>query len=250
MSAALRRDPIVRITVLLWAGLAALYFIPGVPHDFLERLGDRYSTVPLWPWAIAACLYGFGRVSRPGERRFWTLQAVSFAALLVIEVPWALARAGNTTGWNIAAEWCYFVYYGCQLASAVETRVGAAGAALASAAAAAALSVMAIAYSTVYDPAWPSYILYLVFDGAMAFVFWLRARNAPVPWAPIFSALAVTSAIVFATDVLDMLSYEEILKIQSGMKTDILWTLPPLCYALAARFGRQRLETVEFSPFM
>jgi hypothetical protein len=240
---ALRRDPITQIVVLLWAGLAAVYFIPGVTSGFLERLGDRYSTVPLWPWAAAACLYGFRRVTQTSERRFWTLQAISFLALLLIEIPWALARSGNTTGWNIAAEWCYFIYYGCQLASAAETRAGAAIAASASAAAAAALSFMAITYSTVYDPAWPSYILYLVFDAGMAFIFWRRARGASAAWAPVFSGLAVTSAIVFATDALDMLSYENILKIDSGMKTDILWTLPPLCYARVARFGRQRLET-------
>jgi hypothetical protein len=239
---ALRRDPIAQIAVVLWAGLAAVYFIPGVTPDFLERLGDRYSTVPLWPWAAAACLFGFRRVTQTTARRFWALQAISFLALLVIEIPWALARAGNTTGWNIAAEWCYFVYYGCQLASAAETRAGAARAALAPAAAATARSFRAIAYSTVYDPAWPSYVLYLVFDAGMAVIFWRRARGASAVWAPVLAGLAVTSAIVFATDALDMLSYEHILKIDSGMKTDILWTLPPLCYALVARFGRQRLE--------
>jgi hypothetical protein len=239
---ALRRDPIAQIAVALWAGLAALYFIPGVAPGFLERLGDRYSTVPLWPWAAAACLYGFRRVTRTIERRFWMLQAASFLALLLIEIPWALARSGNTTGWNIAAEWCYFVYYGCQLASAAETRAGTARAALASAAAAVALSFMAITYRAVYDPAWPSYILYLVFDAGMAVAFWRRARGASAAWAPVLAGLAVTSAIVFATDALDMLSYESILKIDAGMKTDILWTLPPLCYTLVARVGRQRLE--------
>jgi hypothetical protein len=240
--ARLARDPIARAAALLWLAMAALYFIPGVQRDFLERLGDRYSTLPLWPWAAAACVYGLRRVTGSKERRFWILQAVSFIALLAIEVPWALARLGNTPGWNIAAEWCFFVYFGCQLASAAETRAGVVAAGSASAAAAAALSVMALAYSAIYDPAWPSYILYVAFDGAMVVAFWHRARKESAAWSPIFAGLAMTSAIVLVTDALDMLSYEGILKIQSGMKTDILWTLPPLCYALVARFGRQRLE--------
>ena len=48
---------------------------------------------------------------------------------------------------------------------------------------------------------------------------------------------------MLVTDGLDMLWYENLLKIDSGMKTDIFWTLPPLAYVLVARFGRQRLET-------
>jgi hypothetical protein len=50
----------------------------------------------------------------------------------------------------------------------------------------------------------------------------------------------MTSAAVFAVDVLDWLSYEEILNMKAGARTDILWTLPPLCYALVARLARSR----------
>lgn len=236
------RDPIVRVVVLLWLGLLALYFLPGIPADFLERLGDRYSTLPLWPWAAAACVFGISRVRDASDRRFWRLQAFSFAALLAIEIPWALARASSTPGWDAAAEWCYFAYYACQLASAVESRTGRVRAVAVCAAAAAVLSVMASMGSPLYQAGRPSYFTYFAFDIGMALVFWRRSEGATGAWRAVFYGLAVTSGIVLATDVLDWLSYEGALGLVAGMKSDILWTLPPLCYALVARFGRQRLD--------
>lgn len=241
-AARLLRDPIVRLALAVWLGTAALYFVPGVSHEFLERLGDRYSTLPLWPWAAAACLYGFSNVRSREARRFWMLQALSFAALLIIELPWALEKATPRPAWDIAAEWCYFAYYACQLASAARTRAGVVGAVLIPAGAAAALTILALTYSATYGAAWPSYLTYCACDALMAVVFWRRRRGASAAWAAIFTGFAVTSLVVLATDVLDMFSYEEMLNLVSGMRTDILWTLPPLCYALVARFGRQRLD--------
>jgi hypothetical protein len=236
------RDPIVRAALVIWAGTAALYFTPGVSQDFLERLGDRYSTLPLWPWAVAACLYGLSRVKARDERRFWILQAVSFAALLLIEVPWALEQASVNTTWNVVMECCYFTYYACQLMSGSRTGAARRAAVLACAGATAGLSVMAVAQLPIYDSTWPSYLTYLAFDVAMIVVFFRSRRDRSAAWSAIFVGLAVTSALVLVTDALDMLSYVEWIRMPSGMKTDILWTLPPLCYVLVARFGRQRLE--------
>lgn len=242
MIALLLKDPIARVVTALWLGTAALYFLPGVPADFLVRLGDRYSTLPLWPWAAAACVFGLSRVTNPAQRRFWLLQAASFAALLAIEIPWALSRAGNTAAWNIAAEWCYFAYYAFQLISVARTRRGALLAGVTSIAAAVALSLMAATHSVAYDNAWPSYLTYLAFDAGMVIVFLRQRPHVSARWSAIFLGLALTSAVVFATDTLDMFSYVKWLNLPSGMKTDILWTLPPLGYALVARLGRQRLD--------
>jgi hypothetical protein len=242
MTRRLFRDSIVRAALVVWAGTAAVYFVPGISHTFLERLGDRYSTLPLWPWTAAACVYGLGRVKTREERRFWFLQAASFMALLAIEVPWALDKASVNTTWNIVMEWCYFTYYACQLMSGTRTRAGTVGAACACAAAAAALSIMALTYLPMYDSAWPSYLTYLAFDAAMAAVFWRCRRVSPRVWSSIFAGLVFTSALVFVTDALDMFSYVEWIRMPAGMKTDILWTLPPLCYVLVVRVGRQRLE--------
>lgn len=240
---ALARDPIARVVALLWLGISALYFLPGVPVDLLQRLGDRYSTLPLWPWAIAACVYGIAGVRNSADRRFWKLQALSFTALLSIEAPWALARATDTPAWNIAAEWCYFAYYAFQLTSAAESRTARIRATALCVLAASSLSVLVLRSSAVYDTGRPSYVAYLAFDLLMTTMFWrLRARVTGAR-SVVYAGLAITSAIVFATDVLDWLSYEKVLGLVAGMKTDILWTLPPLCYALVARFGRQRLDS-------
>lgn len=137
-------DPITRVVVLLWVGLTALYFLPAIPAELLERLGNRYSTLPLWPWAAAACFLGVAEICSAADRRFWQLQGMSFIALLAIEIPWALLREHNTAAWGIAAEACYFIYYACQLASVAQTRSGRIRASIASALFATGLSVLAL----------------------------------------------------------------------------------------------------------
>lgn len=235
----LLRDPIARIALALWAGTAAVYFVPGVPADFLVRMGDRYNTLPLWAWAAAGCIYGVAAVGDRSERRFWWLQAVSFWALLAIEVPWALANGNNSASWNVASECCYFVYYLCQLLSVARTRSARAAAIGVPVAVAAALSLMAVRGSALYDGAWPSYLSYLAFDLTMAIVFWRMRSGADARWSGIYTGLAITALLVFGTDVLDMLWYVGWITMDSGTKADLLWTLPPLGYALVSRFGRE-----------
>ena len=235
------RDPITRVVVLLWLGLAMLYFLPGISPDLLARLGDRYSTLPLWPWAAAACLVGVAGIRNAADRRFWMLQGFSFIALLAIEIPWAVTRKSNTVVWNIAAEACYFAYYGCQLASVAQTPAGRIRAWIACALFAVGLSVLALTTWPVYAAAHASYLTYLLFDASMAMAFWRARTRMSGAWSPIFTGLALTSALVLATDALDWLSYVGTLNLVAGMRSDILWTLPPLCYAVVARFGRQRL---------
>lgn len=235
------RDPTTRIALMLWAGTSTLYFLPGVPADFLERLGDRYSTLPLWPWAIVACLIGTARLDADA-RRFWTLQAASFFALLAIEVPWALAAGGDEMTWNIAAEWCYFAYFGFQLMSAGRSRSERAVAAAVAVACAAGLTALAWWRPALYEGGWPSYLAYLGLDMLLIIAFWRRRRDAGPAWTAIYTAF--TAAVVVATvvDGLDLAWYLGFLPWEAGMKTDIVWMLPPLAFILAARFGHQHLD--------
>lgn len=231
----LLRDPIAIAVSLIWLAMAALYFLPGVPRDLLELLGDRYSTLPLWALAGVACLAGLDRTADAEAKRVWRLQAASFAALIAIELPWALALATDTPAWNIAAEVTYFAYYLYQLTSATTTRAGVVRAGVVCALFAIALSALTIVAAPVYDTGRPSYFTYMLFDTAMAFAFWRLRRRSRDAWPMVFTGLALASTLVFALDVLDWLSYEKILNLRAGMRTDILWMLPPLCYALIAR---------------
>jgi hypothetical protein len=240
----LLRDTTVRVALLLWAGIASLYFLPGVSPDFLVRLGDRYSTLPLWPWAVVACLLGVGRASATVARRFWILQAWSFIALLSIELPWALAQGSDTQTWNIAAEWCYFGYFACQLMSAARTASERAIAAGASTMLAAGITAVAIWHQPFYESGWPSYLTYLGLDAALLIAFWRRRRGAvTTAWAVTYTAFAAAVALALVIDTLDLLWYVGVLPWDSGMRTDILWTLPPLAFILAARLGHQHLDT-------
>jgi hypothetical protein len=238
----LMRDPIARIASALWALLAAAYFIPGVSPDFLARLGDWYSTTPLWPWAVAACLVEIGTVPAGRARRFWVLQGTSFAALVAAEVPWALARSSDAAAWTIAAEICFGAYYAGQLASSARTARGAISGVTLVVVTWTGLTVLAVTLPGAYNAGWPSYAAYLTFDAALALLFWRRRRGAESGWGGIYTGLAVTSALVCFTDVVELMWWIEVLPITSGMKTDLLWTLSPLAYTLVARTGRLRLE--------
>jgi hypothetical protein len=239
----LLRDPIARVLLALFAGLTSLYFLPGVPHEFLQRIGDRYSTLPLWPWAAAACVVGLARVGDARMRRFWSLQGASFVLLLAIELPWAMAANSTGIGWYVAAEWCFLAFYGAQLVSAMPTTRAAAAIGAGATAVAAALTWIALRYPVMYNDGWPSYGAYLALDLVMAFTWWRRRASATGDWRIVYGWLLVTSIVVFGTDVLDLLWYNSFLPIDSGQATDILWMLPPLAYGLTARAGRLRLES-------
>jgi hypothetical protein len=239
----LARDPIALVLLTLFTGLAALYFLPGVPQAFLQRIGDRYSTLPLWPWAAAACVVGLAEVRDPRMRRFWYLQGLSFTMLLAIEVPWALAATSDGVGWYVAAEWCFFGFYGAQLVSAMPTRRAAVAISAGAAVLAMALTWIALALPVMYNDGWPSYGAYLTLDLAMAVTWWRCRASAAPDWRLVYGCLFVTSLIVVGTDVLDLLWYNSFLPLDSGQATDILWMLPPLAYGLTARAGRLRLES-------
>ena len=115
----LARDPIARTSVLVWFAVAAFYVIPGVPEDARKRMGDTYSTLPIWPWAIAGALVEFSAVRHAAHRRLWRWLAASFACLLAIETVRSLAEAGGTPALDLLSEGFYMGFYAALLLSAL-----------------------------------------------------------------------------------------------------------------------------------
>ena len=250
MIARLLKDPVVLTSLAMAAAVAAFYVVPGVSHDVLLRLGDKYSTLPLWPWAIVASLVGLRNAAPAWARRMLRFQAASFVCLLAIEA--ARAAAGNTAtlSWDIAGEWMYLLYYAMQLLSADEALgIDADGArrrhtariatVVACALGAFGLTLCAIYFPQAYAGVLPSYVVYLALDLAVACLFF-RAGAATAPaWRSTVRGLALASALFFATDLLDLLYYRESRwSLETGTAWDLLWTLPALCFIVAIRIGR------------
>lgn len=240
MTRLLLRDPIARIVVGLWGLIAAAYVVPGVPPGILERLGDQYSTTPLWPWAVAACLVGLGDVPSGRARRFWGLLALSFGALIVAEIPWAFMRSSDALVWLIATEICFCVYYGGQFAAAASTTRGTLATAASVAVVCVSLTTLAIVHEAAYHDGWASYATYITFDLALGLRYWQCGRTAIPAWRCVYTSLALASALVLVTDVLELLWFLWLLPVESGMVTDLIWTLPPLAFTLVVRAGRLR----------
>lgn len=249
MIARLSRDPIVRIALLLWATVAAFYFVPGVPADILLRLGEKYSTLPMWPWAIAAALVGLDAVKVPWVRHLWELQAASFVSLLVIEAARGAAHDTSALAWDLAAEWIFLAYYALQLMATAEALgAGLARPALRRSArqlvitlclvVGTALTLLATMVPALYEATWPSYVTYVILDGSTAWLWWRARAMHNNPMRAAFAGLALASVLFAATDILDLLYYTQVWRYPTGTLFDLCWTFAPLCYVLAIRLGR------------
>jgi hypothetical protein len=249
MMTRLAKDPIVRSALVLWVVVAAFYVIPGVPADVRVRLGERYSTLPMWPWAIAAALVGLAAVRLDWLRRVWRLQAASFVCLLGIEAARGAANDTSALAWDLTAEWIFLAYYACQLMAGAEALgAGSARPALRRSArrlviglclvAGAGLTLLATQVHAVYESTWPSYVTYLILDAGTAWTWWRARALYANPLRAAFTGLALASCLFFATDFLDLLYYTQVWQFQTGTLFDLCWTLAPLCFVLTIRAGR------------
>jgi hypothetical protein len=243
MTRRLLADPIARSAVAVWLAVAALYLIPQVPADVLRRLGETYSTLPIWPWAIAAALIDLPLVEDRRERRVWRWQAFAFATLLSVEGVRAVVAITGVI--DIASEWFYMAFYMGQLASAITAtsrRIPPAGAVwratVACGLAGLALQFVALRFPAAYATGVPSSAAYLLFDGVLVTAWWRARAGQPPRLARAFAGLAVAAGLFFATDVAGMTSMAGWHRVAPGHLTDLFWTLPALAYALSVRTGR------------
>lgn len=222
----------------LWSLIAAAYVIPGVPSDLLVRLGDQYSTTPLWPWAVAACLVGIGDVPAGRERRFWTLLGISFAALIVLEIPWAFMGASDALIWMLSAEVCFCAFYAGHLAATARTGRGAFMLVALVVVVCSSLAGLALVHESAYHDGWASYLTYITFDVILIVRYWQCRQGATPVWRRVYTGLALVFTLVGGVDVVDLLWFLWVLPFEPGLPTDLLWTLPPLAFTLVVRAGR------------
>lgn len=234
-------DPISGVALAVWAAVAAFYLLPGVPAAVRERLGMTYSTLPIWPWAMAGALIDLRDV-RPRERRVWQWLAVSFATLLSIEAVRAIADATGRI--DRASEWFYMAFYATQwlaalaLADRTRHRPLAMAAVLMAVAGGAVLHATALLWPVTYASGVPSSLVYLAFDATAAWAWWRVGRGRSPRLASATLMLALATLAFFVTDGLAMASLTGWHRFIPGHATDIIWTVPPLLYALAVRLGR------------
>lgn len=240
------RDPFVRAALATWGVIAAFYVIPGVSPAVLERTGDHYTTLALWPWAIAACLNQLAGLEHVWERRTWRLLAASFACLLATEVAWGVALNSEGVALNIATDWIYVAFYALQGLAAVEL-VGAAGSRArwrigvlaACLAAGATHSALATLHGEAYTGGFSTSVMCLILDAATALLFVRSSRLAGTPrWRVACLGLAASMALFFVTDVVNAFHYSDVWSLDSGTPWDLLWTLPVVAFVVTIRAAR------------
>jgi hypothetical protein len=252
MMARLLKDSIVATSLVIAAAIAAFYVIPGVPGETLLRIGDVYSRLPLWPWAIAASLVGLRAETPVWIRRMLQFQAASFSVLLAIEAHRAVSPEAVSVGWDVTEEWLYVSYYAMSLLSAAAALgTGANGprrrrlvtvtALSLTVASATGLSISAIYFRHAYETVVPSYAVYLTLNAIVVVLFAMASRTVPRDWRAPVLGLALAAVFSFATDLLDFLYYQDARwALTPGTAWDLLWTLPVLLSIVAIRLGRLR----------
>lgn len=240
----LARDPIARSSVLVWLVVAAFYVVPGVPEDVRKRMGDTYSTLPIWPWAIAGALVEFSSVRNAAHRRLWRWLAVSFASLLAIETVRAMVAAGGAQALDLPSEAFYMGFYAALLLSALAwpARGRASSARWLTVALCATLAVAfpfaASAWPSAYGSGLISGAVYLPLDAVATWLWWRNRPHDPGPWRTSFTLISAGAFLFLVTDMLALLHGLRLWRFTSGSPTDLLWTLPALAFALGVRAGR------------
>ncbi len=248
----LPRDPVIRLTLGVWAILTLLYVVPVLPPSWLATYSQAYLDLPLVPLVIAACWVGLGAIEDEHERRFWQWWGASFVTWLAISLPFAVIPGRSwTIGWMLYGDIAYLVMYLCFIL-AIEMRphrehtgsfnereqqLRAIGFAV--------LAFFGLVYFVLvsatfdvdrYESGVPSMYLFIALDLAVfARLLWLRRETWSVRWAMIYSWLAAGSGLMLAGDIVEVLYRRAGVAIPTATLLDQLWIVPLVLFALGIR---------------
>ena len=257
MGKALYKDPWLRAAALMFASMAALYAIPGMPRDQLAWISDRVASPALLVLTIAALLKGIGQVRHWEEHRFAILMAVAFAFWLeerVFNLSWHTHL--QSTGFTDAL---YLAYYlaaalACELRPHQQSGWSNQGRGvkwqfLGSVAFSVTLFIYFAVVPRVVDAAdeptrVPSLLMYIWLDLWLITRFTLVAvqcRESP-RWRAVYWLLAATNLVILAGDSLGYSAAMRRQELWPGAPLDLLGYLPMV---LATAVGRLRHLTAE-----
>ena len=236
IAAQLLRDPFLRLQILTFGCVAALYVLPVVNPAVLQDLSFKWLCVPFMIWPPIGCLAGLERVPA-GERSAWRLLAQGLTWWLAALVAFgAIPREGWSPIADAAITTLYLGFYICVLL-AVERKPHLAGgpreSRLEQGLRAAGVAVFTGAW-TIYAVVLPGVwigdfdtepvldsLVFALLDGVVVARLALAAREAQTArWRGIYGALLLATLAMLATDVANVLLAREWLTWRVGQWTD------------------------------
>lgn len=262
----LRRDPMAIALLMVWA-LAALPYAFSSDQEWLARYQLLFLFPPLLAFDVAACFVGRGRLESWQERQFWTLVGAGFTAWLVSYVPYSVVPAAQQgLRFELAGELLYLLFYLCLLLAldirphlATSSRLGDAerwlkslGAVLLTFAALVYFVLIPATFNPTDYGTWvPSLSLYVALDAFVVIkLAALVARAGPGRWRLLYGALAISTALMLVVDLLEYLGWAGVLRFVDGRPTDLIWTVPIVAFAGAARLRHHAGAAPATVPFL
>jgi signal transduction histidine kinase/CheY-like chemotaxis protein len=251
-------DATVRLYVLVFGSVALLYALPILSREQLQSFGQLHFDLTFVPIVLLALTRHLRTIPDREERVFWYLLVVAAGFWLLVLVFFAAVpdRLWGM-GWTVATDCLYLGYY-LSFLLAVERRPHRAGVsevlnaerwlkslgttALASGLLVYFVVVPAAFNQTFYSTSLPSFHLFLALDTLIIVrLLWVLGSCDSRRWRVIYGALLAQAALLGLCDLLEWLTYTNVLPWQSGRATDLVWALPTLAFVVAARLRHQHL---------
>ena len=256
----LLRDSWFRLCLLVWLGVAMLYLTPLAQPATKTFFGDYLIGLTFIPLVIVCCLVGPAVHRQTEETHFWRMIAAAYFiwfayGLLTLAIPdsnWTLSA-------SVLGDIAYVAFYllfllAIELRPHLQTmnRLQAQQQRLR----ATALTLLLFAWlcyivvipaavdRRAYETLVPSFLLYLSLDLLLiGRLMWVRRESWSVRWAALYGLLAGAVGAMFAGDVLETLYVGNVIALGSGTPADLLWTVPFMLVAAAARARLVPFET-------
>lgn len=253
------RDLWFRLCLIVWLAVAVFYLTPAAQPATRVFFGDYLIGITFIPLVIACCLSGASGRRETEESHFWRMIAggyfIWFAyAVLTLAIPddrWTLAA-------SVAGDIAYVAFYllfvlAVDLKPHLQTMNGVEAQQRRLRSTAIAVLLFAwLCYIVVipaavdrraYETLVPSFLLYLSLDLlVIGRLMWVRRESWSVRWAALYGLLAAAAGTMFLGDVAEILYMANMIGLGSGTSADLLWTVPFMLVAAAARARHAPLE--------
>lgn len=248
----LLRDFWLRLILLVWTAVAALYLLPVFAPGARQYFGDYLLSLTFLPFLIAAIFADVSSLASVNERRFWQATGAAFLIWFAYgAIAYFIPDESWTPAWSVAGD-CVFLGFhllillGIELKPHLQTmdRVENTQRRLRSSA----LILLLFAWlcylvvipaavdAAAYASELPSFLLYLSLDAVIVVrLIWVRRQSWSVRWATLYGLLALGMGWQFTADALETLHAANVMRIGGGTLLDLWWTAPFVLLAAAAR---------------
>lgn len=252
MFSVLLRDRWFQPLLAIWIATTLFYLVPSVPRGARIFFGDYVLSLTFLPFTILALCGGLRTLPSLPERRFWKVIAAAFGVWLAYAIPYFWVP---DTQWSLSAsvlgDCAYLGFYllfllaidlrpHLQTMNALEEkerRLRSIGLSLLLFGWLSYLVVIpASLQAAEYQSELPSFLVYLSLDLLLvARLVWVRRESWSVRWATLYGVLAGAMAVQFVADLLESLYVAGVIELGSGTFADMVWTMPFVMVATAAR---------------